>query len=99
MKTPKSLPIKDSSMNLEALAQDFSDKKLVVLDRQVALAEAKLALSEAQTTLSKSLCESGVPSYKQVAISLLHYIVVCRWSKISKEYTMSFVPKMPNVES
>ena len=86
-------------MNLETLAQDFSDKKLVVLDRQVALAEAKLALSETQTRLSESLCESGVPSYKQVAISLLHHIVVCRWSKITKEYTMSFVPKVPNANT
>ena len=86
-------------MTLETLAQDFSEKKLVVLESQVALAKAKLALSEVQTALPEALCESGVPSYKQVAISLLHYIVVCRWSKISKEYTMSFVPKMPNVES
>ena len=96
MKTPKLLPIKDFSMNLEALAQDFSDKKIVVLDRQVALAEAKLALSEVQTALSEALCESGVPSYKQVAISLLHHIVVCRWSKLTKEYTMSFVLKAPH---
>ena len=83
-------------MNLETLAQDIFDKKEDVTNKQLALSKVKIALSEAKTALSNALC-TNESTDEQVAINLKDHVVICEWDGDS-EYTMTFVPKIPNVE-
>ena len=82
-------------MTLESLAQDISDKTQSVLNKRAALSEAKLALLGAKAALTDALCDSGEPIYKQVAINLLYYVVICEWDDDS-EYVATFIPKAPH---
>ena len=85
-------------MDLEALAQDLTDKRQNMLLQKVALSEAALALFDAENTLSDALISANGANHDEVAIALKDHVVICKWDG-ECEYTMTFIRKVPNANT